>query len=161
MAQGIFDTFRASKAKRDQAPEGESFKVEDELRGKNLQEDYMRQAPRRWNLGDVYAPHDLSSVEQRKWRGITNVERDLVDLLGLKPLDMYRVSFMRLPSLGYFFRPDLSEQRQQATLHLRKERTVKGELWFRVADSLRPEITLTHSNRISLSSRNTSQDTVV
>ncbi|KAK9413106.1 hypothetical protein SUNI508_12091 [Seiridium unicorne] len=91
MAQSIFNTFRSSKASRNnQPPEGEQMKVVEELRSKAVQEDYMRQMPRRWALGDLYAPHDLSPVEMKKWRSITTVERDLVDLLGLKPLDMYR-----------------------------------------------------------------------
>ncbi|KAH6655397.1 hypothetical protein BKA67DRAFT_560563 [Truncatella angustata] len=87
MAQAIFNRLRSPQRR---TPEGEELKVETELRGKNLADDYMRQAPRRWNLGDVYAPHDLSAVEMKKWRKITTVERDLVDLLGLSPLDMYR-----------------------------------------------------------------------
>lgn len=89
-AKSIFDKMRASHTPNE-APMGER-KVEGELRGKNVAEDYMRQMPRRWKLGDVYAPRDLSSSEMRKWGGISNVERDLVDLMGLQPLDMYRVS---------------------------------------------------------------------
>jgi hypothetical protein len=76
------------------------MRVEEQLRGKNLAEEYMRQFPRRFHIGDVYAPHDLSAVEMKKWRGITTAERDLVDMLGLKPVDMYRVSSNEL-----YFRP--------------------------------------------------------
>ncbi|KAI1865810.1 uncharacterized protein JN550_008068 [Neoarthrinium moseri] len=61
-----------------------------ELRSKNTAEEYMRQMPRRFNIGDLYAPHDLSPVEAAKHRKITTVQRDLVDLLGLRPQDMYR-----------------------------------------------------------------------
>lgn len=87
-AKSIFDKMRASHTPNE-APMGER-RVEGELRGKNVAEDYMRQMPRRWKLGDVYAPRDLSSSEMRKWGVISNVERDLVDLMGLQPLDMYR-----------------------------------------------------------------------
>ncbi|KAK8139649.1 hypothetical protein PG984_000772 [Apiospora sp. TS-2023a] len=82
----IFDDFRSKR--RTQTPDGER-KVVGELRGKNISEDYMRQMPRRWREGDLYAPHDLSEVEAAKWRKMTSVQRDLVDLLGLRPLDMY------------------------------------------------------------------------
>lgn len=84
----IFDDFRMKR--RTQTPDGER-KVVGELRGKNISEDYMRQMPRRWREGDLYAPHDLSEVEATKWRKMTSVQRDLVDLLGLRPLDMYAV----------------------------------------------------------------------
>lgn len=90
IASSIFSSFRASK-QRNQAPVGEELKVEDQLRGKMVSEDYIRQTGRRWTLGDVYAPHDLSGVEQKKWKAMSNIQKDLVDLLGLKPLDMYRV----------------------------------------------------------------------
>ena len=64
--------------------------------------------PRRWQAGDVYAPHDLSPAEMGKWRRLRSRQRDLVDMLGLNPLDMYRVSFPPTPfalSLGcrFFF----------------------------------------------------------
>ncbi|KAI8953517.1 ribosomal protein S18 [Xylaria longipes] len=52
--------------------------------------DFMRQLPRRWRAGDVYAPHDMSPSEMAKWRRNTARQQDLVDLLGLRPLDMYR-----------------------------------------------------------------------
>ncbi|KAI0413856.1 ribosomal protein S18 [Xylaria grammica] len=64
--------------------------LEKELRGKERHDDYMRQLPRRWRAGDVYSPHDMSPSEMAKWRRNTARKRDLVDLLGLRPLDMYR-----------------------------------------------------------------------
>lgn len=66
--------------------------ISDELGKRNLNADYMRQLPRRWRAGDVYSPHDLSPSEVAKWRKSTARRQDLVDLLGLRPLDMYRVS---------------------------------------------------------------------
>ena len=35
-----------------------------------LRSKIAQQAPRRWALGDVYAPHDLSAAEARKWKKI-------------------------------------------------------------------------------------------
>ncbi|KAI1303334.1 ribosomal protein S18 [Xylaria venustula] len=64
--------------------------VEDDLRTNARSNDYMRQLPRRWRPGDVYSPHDLSPSEMGKWRRTTARQQDLVDLLGLRPLDMYR-----------------------------------------------------------------------
>lgn len=67
--------------------------VDEELRTKWSQDDFARQMTRRWRPGDVYAPHDLSPSEMGKWRRNRARQQDLVDILGLKPLDMYRVSF--------------------------------------------------------------------
>ncbi|KAI6090522.1 ribosomal protein S18 [Hypoxylon rubiginosum] len=53
-------------------------------------DDYARQMTRRWNVGEVYAPHDLSPSEMAKWRRNQARKKDLVDMLGLRPLDMYR-----------------------------------------------------------------------
>ncbi|KAK7952187.1 mitochondrial 37S ribosomal protein bS18m [Apiospora aurea] len=89
--EGVSDLFTKFTAKhRTQTPEGERrVQVLGDLKGKNVSEDYMRQMPRRWREGELYAPHDLSEVEAAKWRKMTNVQRDLVDMLGLRPLDMY------------------------------------------------------------------------
>ncbi|KAI1177164.1 hypothetical protein F4777DRAFT_217527 [Nemania sp. FL0916] len=64
--------------------------VEGELRQGQTQADYLRQMPRRWRAGDVYAPHDLSPSEMTKWRKATIPQQDAVDFLGIRPLDMYR-----------------------------------------------------------------------
>lgn len=68
--------------------------VDEDLRTKWSQDDFARQMTRRWRPGDVYAPHDLSPSEMGKWRRNRARQQDLVDILGLKPLDMYRVSFI-------------------------------------------------------------------
>lgn len=63
-------------------------------------QDYLRQMPRRFEAGDVYSPHDLSSVEMAKWRrrrGPRNY--DVIDTLGIRPLDMYKVSNVHLVSV--------------------------------------------------------------
>jgi hypothetical protein len=49
---------------------------------------------REWRAGDVYAPHDLSAAEARKWKKRQNPTRDAFDALSLNPLDCYKVSFM-------------------------------------------------------------------
>ncbi|KAI0024130.1 ribosomal protein S18 [Xylariomycetidae sp. FL0641] len=64
--------------------------AEEELSLRHDNEDYMRQLTRRWRAGDVYAPHDLSPSEMAKFRRNTARKRDLVDMLNLRPLDMYR-----------------------------------------------------------------------
>ncbi|GAP83214.2 putative ribosomal protein S18 [Rosellinia necatrix] len=69
---------------------GGSQYVEDMLRGNSRHNAYMRQLTRRWRPGDVYAPHDMSPSEMTKWRRTTARQKDLVDLLGIRPLDMYR-----------------------------------------------------------------------
>jgi small subunit ribosomal protein S18 len=50
---------------------------------------YVRMMTRRWQTGDVYAPHDLSEAEMRKGKR-TRRSPDMVDLYGIKPMDMYR-----------------------------------------------------------------------
>ncbi|KOS23073.1 37S ribosomal protein RSM18 [Escovopsis weberi] len=52
--------------------------------------DYLKQMPRRWDAGDVYSPHDMSPVEMQKWRKRSPRRADVVDALGLRPLDMYK-----------------------------------------------------------------------
>lgn len=45
----------------------------------------------RWQVGDVYAPHDLSAEEAGKWRKRKSSERDVFDILAINPLDEYKV----------------------------------------------------------------------
>ncbi|KAI1657298.1 ribosomal protein S18 [Daldinia decipiens] len=81
-AADIYDSLRHTVARR--------VALEEELRETNKAEEYLRQLPRRWRTGDVYAPHDMSSAEMTKWRRTQARKKDLVDILGLRPLDMYR-----------------------------------------------------------------------
>ncbi len=53
--------------------------------------DLERQIHRKWQFGDVYAPHDLSSVEMEKWRKRRPREKDAFDVLGINPLNEYKV----------------------------------------------------------------------
>lgn len=50
-----------------------------------------RQSTRNWKPGDIYAPHDLSPQEMRKWKAPKQPTKDIIDMLGLNPLDHYRV----------------------------------------------------------------------
>lgn len=56
--------------------------------------DLERQAVhRRWKAGDVYAPHDLTGAEMAKWKKARRRPKpkvDVVDSLGLKPIDHYK-----------------------------------------------------------------------
>lgn len=50
---------------------------------------------RDWNVGDVYAPHDLSAAEARKWKKRKAPTTDAFDFLSLNPLDLYKASMSR------------------------------------------------------------------
>ncbi|KAI9788906.1 MAG: hypothetical protein M1816_006471 [Peltula sp. TS41687] len=49
-----------------------------------------RAMQRRWEQGDVYAPHDLSAAEARKWKVRRGPSRDVFDALGVNPLMEYK-----------------------------------------------------------------------
>lgn len=57
--------------------------------------------PRKWNTGDVYGPHDLSPAEQNKWGKPQRPTQDIIDILGINPLDHYKVNifYFLLPLL--------------------------------------------------------------
>ena len=50
-----------------------------------------RTLARVWQKGDVYAPHDLSAAEARKWRKRHAPTMDAFDALSLNPLNLYKV----------------------------------------------------------------------
>ncbi|ROT41460.1 ribosomal protein S18 [Sodiomyces alkalinus F11] len=60
------------------------------IQERKVSDDYMRQMPRRWQTGDVYAPHDLNPHQLAKWKRRGPSDVDVVDLLNVNPLDMYR-----------------------------------------------------------------------
>lgn len=64
----------------------------EQLQQTKVTQDFVRQMPRRWKSGDVYAPHDLSPEEMAKWRKSSRPKVDVIDMLGLNPLDEYKVS---------------------------------------------------------------------
>lgn len=47
---------------------------------------------RNWREGDVYSPHDLSSVEMVKWKRRQKTKMDVFDALGINPLHEYKVT---------------------------------------------------------------------
>jgi small subunit ribosomal protein S18 len=52
---------------------------------------YQRQIYRKWQPGDVYAPHDLSGTEQKKWKyGRKKPQQDAFDVLGINPVLEYK-----------------------------------------------------------------------
>jgi hypothetical protein len=51
-----------------------------------------RNYTRDWKAGDVYAPHDLSAAEARKWKKRQRPSTDAFDALSMNPLDCYKVS---------------------------------------------------------------------
>ncbi|KAK0635650.1 hypothetical protein B0T17DRAFT_516875 [Bombardia bombarda] len=62
-----------------------------DLRDTTAKDNYMRQMPRRWQVGDVYAPKDLGPAEMKKWRKFNaGTKGDIIDTLGYNPLDNYR-----------------------------------------------------------------------
>lgn len=50
-----------------------------------------RNFTREWKGGDVYAPHDLSAAEARKWRVKKAPTTDVFDSLSINPLECYKV----------------------------------------------------------------------
>jgi small subunit ribosomal protein S18 len=46
---------------------------------------------RPWKVGEVYAPHDMSAAEQRKWRQFRPTTVDCFDILNVDPLTLYKV----------------------------------------------------------------------
>lgn len=50
-----------------------------------------RYQTREWKAGDLYAPHDLSPAEMKKWRKRYSPSTDAFDALNLNPLDLYKV----------------------------------------------------------------------
>ncbi|KAI1501897.1 ribosomal protein S18 [Biscogniauxia marginata] len=64
--------------------------IEQRMRTRSVNDDYARQMTRRWRIGDVYSPRDLGPGEMKKWRRFQPRKLDVVDILGLHPLDMYR-----------------------------------------------------------------------
>ncbi|KIL96520.1 hypothetical protein FAVG1_01264 [Fusarium avenaceum] len=62
----------------------------DFLKNQKMSNDFLKQMPRRWQAGDVYSPHDLSPIEMQKWRKKSVRNNDVIDALGINPLDMYK-----------------------------------------------------------------------
>jgi small subunit ribosomal protein S18 len=55
-------------------------------------EAFKKQSFRKWKQGDVYAPRDLSGVEQKKWKNARRApQNDAFDVLGINPINEYKV----------------------------------------------------------------------
>ncbi|MCJ1369687.1 hypothetical protein MMC20_000899 [Loxospora ochrophaea] len=61
-------------------------KIQEDARIRSL-EQYQT---RKWKPGDVYAPHDLSPVEMKKWRSKTQPFVDNFDTLGINPMNEWK-----------------------------------------------------------------------
>src|SRR5436853_1093317 len=60
---------RASSRNQNRSPSAEQrANIAQDLKNHKLAQDMTRQISRRWKVGDVYAPHDLSPVEMEKWK---------------------------------------------------------------------------------------------
>lgn len=58
---------------------------------------------RKWKVGDVYAPHDLTGVEMAKWKKLRRKSKsnvDVVDLLGIDPRQHYKVGWAHCSCIG-------------------------------------------------------------
>lgn len=51
---------------------------------------------REWKAGDIYAPHDLSPAEMKKWSKRKAPSFDAFDALNLNPLDLHKVRILDL-----------------------------------------------------------------
>jgi small subunit ribosomal protein S18 len=58
------------------------------LRENRLMEKFQT---REWKAGDIYAPHDLSPAEMKKWNKRNPPTSDVFDAVNLNPLDVYKV----------------------------------------------------------------------
>ncbi|KAH0562312.1 hypothetical protein GP486_002993 [Trichoglossum hirsutum] len=52
--------------------------------------DLEKMMTRKWKVGDVYAPHDLSPAEMKKWRTRVKPSRDPFDVLAINPIHEYK-----------------------------------------------------------------------
>ncbi|PVH94233.1 ribosomal protein S18 [Periconia macrospinosa] len=69
----------------------QSMDTEQQLAVGTQRKAYQKNIYRRWQPGDVYAPHDLSGAEQNKWRLGRNAPRsDAFETLGINPINEYK-----------------------------------------------------------------------
>ncbi|PQE05796.1 37S ribosomal RSM18 mitochondrial protein [Rutstroemia sp. NJR-2017a BVV2] len=72
----------------------------DDIDAHTLRGDLSKQISRKWKVGDIYAPHDLSDVEMAKWKKKAKVTHDVFDVIGFNPLEQYKVGqFIYLSSM--------------------------------------------------------------
>ncbi|KAF2007713.1 ribosomal protein S18 [Amniculicola lignicola CBS 123094] len=62
-----------------------------EAQSVDRREKFSRQIFRNWQPGDVYAPHDLTGPEQKKWKTAKRTPTvDAFDTLGINPIKEYK-----------------------------------------------------------------------
>ncbi|CAI6335019.1 unnamed protein product [Periconia digitata] len=87
-------TFRQSntgQVKRLERSANASLQSEEELAAAAQRTAYQKHMYRKWQPGDVYAPHDLSGAEQNKWRlGRSAPKTDAFEVLGINPINEYK-----------------------------------------------------------------------
>ena len=66
--------------------------LQDEIERRDNVKGLEKQRLRRWKVGDVYSPHDLSPAEMRKWGTRQSSKVDAFAALGINPIDEYKVS---------------------------------------------------------------------
>lgn len=71
----------------------------EELKARREAEALTRQIRRRWRAGEVYAPHDLSPQEMKKWKSRKTPDYDVFDILNMNPIDEYKVFLAFLPHI--------------------------------------------------------------
>ncbi|KAA8649998.1 mitochondrial 37S ribosomal protein bS18m [Aspergillus tanneri] len=73
---------------RRRAPNRQKFIEDQKVQGESrILEKFQT---RDWKAGDIYAPHDLSPSEMRKWRKRSSPSKDAFDSLNMNPLDLYK-----------------------------------------------------------------------
>ena len=82
---GDQSTNRAQNAQTQQDPM-------QQLKQLHKSQDLEKLQSRRWRVGDIYSPRDLSPEELKKWRTPQKVKQDVFDVLGINPLHEYKVS---------------------------------------------------------------------
>ena len=92
----IYDIMEAEiRNTKDSAQESLARERQMALQRDWTREDLERQVTRRWRVGDVYAPHDLSGAEAAKWKKLRRkgkTQIDVLDQLGINPKQHYKAS---------------------------------------------------------------------
>ena len=91
MYSSVMDHMRARKGITQARRQEQQMRTLQQLRDNQRSDAFLRQMPRRWAAGDVYAPHDLSPQEARKYRKAKAPRMDVMDALAINPVDEYRV----------------------------------------------------------------------
>ncbi|KAI9675597.1 MAG: hypothetical protein M1817_000963 [Caeruleum heppii] len=81
---------QSSPQSRSQKSPGRLQALSDQILEHGTAQDLEKLWSRRWKVGDVYAPHDLSSVEMSKFKKRSTTPVDAFDQLGIDPRDEYK-----------------------------------------------------------------------